>query len=454
MKTFTHVVLPIAIVVVLVGVVAYVTQNTSSVPTSTKNNDSTTSTESNGPISGDVLSWDLELTADDPKPMFVEFKSHNHKDFWFHNPHSQTVLMCAQRKSCTCTNLEIGSFDLSDSELQAILTKPSLAGWCKLTASAKFEPLIEIAKTERNRIPGTIEGASPRPYLLRLNWEAKKAPGEVPLDRITTEVRAEIEGGAANVYAKDVSFVVAPAVEYYPPILEIGDINRGSSGSTEFYVWSETRHHLHIKGRVVIPVEGSPTEPCGQLADPIELTPDEVKSLPKMLGERFSKMTALCAYKFHVTLFEQRDGKQLDMGPVNRRVSLTFPPDRFEQEIEETRIPLNAVVKGEVRLIGGDKKDRISLGSYRFDRGRKAVVILVAQTPGVELEIANTSSAKLHASLSSPQMVEGRRQWQLAVEMEPNALVGEMPESTMVTLRTKGANPRLLRIPVTGRADR
>jgi hypothetical protein len=72
----------------------------------------------------------------------------------------------------------------------------------------------------------------------------------------------------------------------------------------------------------------------------------------------------------------------------------------------------------------------------------------------VDLEIAATSSAKLHATLSKPQLVEGQRQWQLAVEMEPNSLVGPMPEGTMITLRTKGPNPRILRIPVAGRADR
>lgn len=453
MKTFTHVVLPIAIVVALVGVVAYVTQNASSVPVLNKNKDQETN-PSNVAISGDVLAWDESVSEEEPRPMFVEFKSHNHKDFWFHNPHPQTVLMCAQRKSCTCTNLEVGTFELPDAELQTVLNKPSLTGWCKLASSVKFEPLIEIAKTERNRIPGTPQGEAARPYLLRLNWEAKKAPGEAPVDRLTTEVRAEIEGGTANVYAKDVTFVVAPSVEVFPRVLEVGDINRGSSGSTDFVVLSETRYHLNVKGRVVVPVEGSPAEPCGVLSEPIELTPEELKIFPQSLGERYSKMVPLCAYRFHVTLYEKKGDNQLDMGPVTRRVSLTFPPDRFEEEIEEARIPLNAVVKGEVRLVDSGRKDRIDLGSYKFDRGRKVIAILVAETPDIELELASTSSAKLHASLSPPQLVEGRRQWQLVVEMEPNALVGPMPASTMITLRTKGANPRLLRIPVTGKADR
>jgi hypothetical protein len=447
MKTFTHVVLPIAIVVVLVGVVAYVTQNTSPVPELPKHEDSG-KTPASGPISGDVLAWDQDLSADDPKPVYVEFKSHNHKDF------TQTVLMCIQRKSCTCTNLEIGSFDLPDAELQAILKNPTLTGLAKLAVSAKFEPLIEVVKLERNQIPGTPAGGTPRPYLLRVNWEAKKTPGEVMVDKITTQVRAEIEGGASNVYPKDVSFVVVPTIGFYPFVLEIGDITRGSSGSAEFYVWSETRDRLSIKGRITIPVEGSPTEPCAALSEPVELSPDELKALPQMLGERFANMKPRCAYKLRATLFEHMGDKQLDMGPVNRRVNLDFPPERFQEKIEEAHVPINAIVKGEVRLINGDKKDRIDLGTYKFSRGQKAVAVLVAENPNVDLEVAATSSAKLHATLSNPQLVEGQRQWQLAVEMEPNSLIGPMPEGTMITLRTKGPNPRTLRIPVAGRADR
>src|SRR5262245_22427402 len=125
MKTLTHVVLPIAIVVAVVGVVAYVTQNTSRAPAT---NGSSSGPDNSAPPVGDLIAFN-EILTDDLKPMVVEPLSKSHQDLWFHNPQTQPVRICTKYKSCTCSELEIGTVGLSDAEWDTLEKYPSLTGW-------------------------------------------------------------------------------------------------------------------------------------------------------------------------------------------------------------------------------------------------------------------------------------------------------------------------------------
>lgn len=448
MKTLTHVILPIGILVALVGVVAYVTQNTSRPPTT--NTERPQDTKPAGSANGALIKFDDLLLSDDPKITLVEYLSHNHKDFWFHNPQTQPVMISTKFRSCKCSDLMLGTVGLSDAEWDALLNYPTLTGWCKLAQSVQFQPLPDKAK-DRQSIPA-LPG---RPYLLRLKWHANKPPNEAESEALRVEVWAEIPDGAVNYYERRVSFSVRPVVEFYPLKIDVGDILGGGSRTVDFFVWSETRNRMRIKPRVIALGEGFPEEPCAEVSAPVELAPKQLLEILTPIEKGFGLMSVQCAYRISVTLNERRGDKQLEMGPLDRRISLILDTDPDEAKADEVRIPVTGLVKGEVRLLNGDDQDRIKMGAYKYERGKKTVAVLGATAVNVELESdAKTTSPKLKAKLLDPEIVDGRKQWKLEVEMEPFAMLGELGSSTFITLRTKGPNSRLLRLPVSGRAER
>ena len=134
-----------------------------------------------------------------------------------------------------------------------------------------------------------------------------------------------------------------------------------------------------------------------------------------------------------VTIYERRGDHQLDMGPIHRTLLLTS-----EGTAEALRVPLTGLMRGEVRLFGGDDRDRIALGS--FNRGAKKSVSLVTTRPDVELEIDETAtSSLLKRELSKPETSsDGRKQWQLTVEVPADTAAGELVPGTAVVLNIKG----------------
>jgi hypothetical protein len=443
MKTLTHVVLPIAIAVAVVGVVAYVTQNTSRPPAA---NNSSTAPETSGPAVGNMIVFD-EILDENPKPLVVEPLSKNHQDIWFHNPQSQPVLICTKKKSCTCSELEVGSVGLSDAEWEAVQKYPSLVGWCKLAASVNFAPLPEKDKgDERTTIPAQ------RPQVLRINWKSKT---DTVQDAIEVTLQAEAPNGTVNFYPRRVVFSILPTVGHFPLLMDAGDLVSGDRRTVDFFVWSETRDRLQFKARVLTLGENAQDEPCVEVSEPVEIPVKQAIEQLKAANELLATLRLRCAYQLTLTVHERRGDKQFDMGPFLRRINLEFETEPKEEPVNKVQFQLIGLVKGEVRLLNGDDKERISLGAYKYDQGRSNVIArLGAIDSNVDLELVSTANPKLHAKLLEPKIEGGRRHWDLKVDMEPYALLGELPSSTVITLRTKGPNARILRIPVSGRAER
>src|SRR5207248_10089435 len=121
---------------------------------------------------------------------------------------------------------------------------------------------------------------------------------------------------------------------------------------------------------------------------------------------------------------------------------------------EQFRVPLTGLVRGEVRVFGGDDKDRIVLGS--FNRGAKKSVTLATNRPDVDVEFdEDATSPVLKCALSKPAPSGDGKKWQLTVEVPEDSTAGDLVPGTAVVLNVKGtAKPRKLRIPVTGTAAR
>ena len=452
MKSFMQIVVPIGILMAVVGLIAYISQNTTRNPKISKPTPTTAATPNS--TSGDPIVWLDEIELD-PKPVIVEWRSFTHRHYFFRNPHPHAVYVALEHKSCTCSEVSASSFGLSDDDWEVLVKSPSLGRWCELVASVKFEPLRGKTNLPRFTVPPTVAGKAPRMSVLRVTWEAKKPPAESQDEGLRVLVHAQVESGSANVSEKLIGYQVVPAVAYFPFTLDFGEVLAGSDRSVHCMVWSDTRDRLQFKPKVVRNEAGD-AEPCAVVGEPVELTRDQIRAAVASFPQNMSKVNPRVAYRFSVTFLERRGEHQAEMGPIQRRVYLTFETDATESAIGEEKIQLTGRIRGEVRLNNGDEKDRLALGSFRSDRGKKAIAVIAASDPKIELEEAvKTSNEKITAKLDPPMMtVEGQKHWSLHIELAPNAFLGDLPSATEVTLRTKGQPPRLLRIPITGKADR
>src|SRR5262245_25711355 len=118
MKTLTHIVLPIAILMGIVGVVAYITQHTK-----TDAPKLPSGADQMGEKKGPAIVFDDRITLEnlDSRPVEVEYLGHGHKDFWFHTAQEKDVRLGLIRKSCTCSDVDLGRFDVSDAEWDDII---------------------------------------------------------------------------------------------------------------------------------------------------------------------------------------------------------------------------------------------------------------------------------------------------------------------------------------------
>jgi len=454
MKSMLQVVVPIAILMGVVGLVAYFTQFTDRKPPGLPVEGVS------APTDGEPLSFNESLAdLERKRPVEVEYLSKdNRRDAWMYTSQESDVKLALNYKSCTCTDVTLIRFHLTHDEWDAIDKEPSLGGLARLAGSATEARIGDVSKSEFVTIPGTPKGKKPLPYILRMNWEAKEIPGDADaLRTLSIKVIAQAGDGAYVDYNRELKYLVVPSVGMYPLMTDFGEISPNGRREAQFYFWSFTREHLAISGRVTIPASGSDplVEPCAEFSPFEELTKAERTLLPSQLGKDYEKMpTPLCAYRVTLTLHERRGEHQLELGPISRRLAFAFKTSDEERRIEDLRGVVTAVVRGEVNVLNGDENGRVSLGIYKYDRPRKILVRLGAQNPAVEIEVESTNDEKITAKLKPAKVVDGRKEWELEVDVAANYYLGEFPPTTLVILKTLGPNARKLRIPLIGKTER
>ncbi len=462
MKSLTHIVLPIVILMGVVGVVAYMTQNTKrTVTNTTDTTPAVTPTQTTSVKLIKFIEPDAVVSPEDEFPTEVEYPSKNHKDYPFYSTQSDSIRLTADFQSCKCTTVELGTLAMADDELSELERHPSLTGYCRLVNAMntmKFAPLPSGAddKEPGTLIPGAPPGKLKRPYILRIVWEAKNPPDPTGrTDALKVRIGARLDGtNVKSTVDRSIPFVVVPSAAAMPQTIEIGELNTAGKRSIDCYIFSGTRDHLSFKARLAGADGGDSVEPCADVSTPVELTAEERKQLPDVFEKKISAAIFRCAYRFSLTLHEHRGDNQLEIGPLSRRLVVTFDTPPGEEPIEDMRILTTALVRGSIRVLNGDERDRIPLGIYKFDRGASTIVRIGSDDAKLDLVVEHTSDPKLKATLRPPTIVEGRKEWEMLVEMEPNAFVGPLPNSTLIMLKTVGKNPRRIRIPVTGKADR
>lgn len=443
MNTFVRVVLPLAIIFGVVGGVTYLTQLAPPPPPAVVKAAPGSARDANVPplvVANHRAVWDPQ------QPNYArefELNSEGNYDFWVANRRNEPTVISLRSKSCQCADVEMSVID-ADKVYSMCRSVALLSPATRLFGGQGFDPLglfllPVIDKIERKQLVPlegtfTVPPADPRLGLrlavFRMFFRAKD-PGP---QRLTAEIHAIGSDMIPVSTVFEALKVNVPPVLLYPRIVSLGDIKAGDVRRQELVIWSSTRSE--------IPVDLPPLadDPCFEFTTPVRLTEAERASLVSSMPANFPMSRPRVAYRVGLTVHESRDGKQLDLGPLNRKLKFNIGSE-FEAESEVT-----GTVRGDVAIMGdrGDE-DKIRLGEFYSDQPWSKRVQIRAATPGLKLKYLSVSPPELKVTLT-----EKPSHWLLQVDVPANTVVGNLPQGSHVLLETSASPPRRVRLPLDG----
>src|SRR5262249_42480882 len=143
----------------------------------------------------------------------------------------------------------------------------------------------------------------------------------------------------------------------------------------------------------------------------------------------------VCAYRISVTIHERlpNNGKQLDLGPFQRKLLLTTDQEDFPT----LELAVQGMVRGDVTVGTESERDMIVLKTFPFRKGKEVTVPLESNQPDMKLTIDSKKPDYLRvqlterADLASP----GKKRWDLTVTVPPNSPAGQLKDC-FVKLKT------------------
>lgn len=384
-----------------------------------------------------------------------EILTHGHYDFWFENPNSVPIDVGLVSKSCKCSTLylcvltpedakrypswapaaaagEIGMIDtgILSSVTQLQLEKEVAPGLRKLPLTWTEMPVDDHKSTS---IPAHGGG------MVRVTWAGKKDKyGEERL-AVTLWTQPHITPKPRTLVRLSLPVTWVPVLRVTPAKHDLGDFSPREEKTAEFMCWSSVRAGFPLSVR-----EGA-EDPCIHCSL-TPMTDDEYRSLRQSVPVR-----ALHGYRVRVTVRERlSDTVQMELGPFTRRIELTSPG------IAEAVAQVSGIIRGDVTVGAEDDKGKIRMGSFRSELGKSRTARLTALTPNLDLRVLRVEPAQAdylkvkYLRDVKPATADGIKRWDLCVEVAPGSPPGALPEHCAVILQIQGAQPRQIRVPVTG----
>jgi hypothetical protein len=440
----------IVLVLGLVGVFTWVTQNLPTWKAGARGGNASSNTSREillysrpqgqmGPLRA---VWTVDGSS--PNTDYIEETEQNrdgHYYFPFRNLLQESVELDMENEGvCDCTNVAVGVLPADE--------------WRKIEAAWVEKPWVEpyftqeptwtkFNKTEQGgvKIPAEAHG------LLRVMWQARKTPGSML--KLNLRVWSQPEGrlGERQITPILVPVRVMPPIMFEPTQQSVGVLGSGQSAPAEFSVWSPTRDKLDIS------FQPGETDPLLQI-EARELSAadrDAVHNAVKAKSKNQFVSRVRCAYHVTVTLHEQKGGRQMDQGPFSRSI-----PIQLDQLPIDTATPtVTGVVRGIVEVGGEADQGKVQFKTFSAANPKTVVVPLFAD-PQVQLALDHYEPACLQVELKrdAKDSTALRARWDLKVTIAAGAWKGALPESSRVVLRMAGDPPRLVRIPVAGTGTR
>ena len=369
----------------------------------------------------------------------IEQGQNGYYDFPFYNESKTPAELSLQGTSCDCSKVK--ACVLAPAEIKAHKERQALLDWRgrEPTVGNGYDWKDLSAQSSTSVLVPPGQGG-----LVRLLWSNRKQPGEAL--HLTLTMWSQPEGVVKDrlTHPLQTLVVVRNPVSFYPDRVNVGPLVPQSTTRKEFWCWTSTRDTLEVM------LNTDKLSPCFAY-DLHPLNPDEVKSFQeKLLAEGIpTKVKAAC--KVAVEIAEQRDGGQLDMGPLHHQAALQIWADG-----EKLDVPTPVVegwVRSDVRVGGSGDRDVINLGSFRTGSGTKKDAVLFTDK-GTQLKYLGHEPPFLQVKLKHKEQVASENIWDLKVTVPADAQEGPLPEGSVVLLESVRGNGevRRVRVPVSGTA--
>lgn len=450
---FTRVILPVAGFTLIVAAITWVVVNSSrkTEEAPKKATPSASSTDfSDRPsalkflrpksTAGVKAVWDLE------RPDYAkEFEMGNEGfyDFPFVNPSTVPVILGFEKSSCDCSQLKGAVLAESAAKVEELadLKKNLLyptgeLKWTPLPVSTKDSDAIEIP-------PG---GAG----VARVYWNGRKEAGSSLNINIRVWMHPKGKPEERSLESLVVPILMAPAVEFGMQKLSLGSIGVGGSASGTFSAWSATRD----ASQFTVEVDPSRKDP---LVD-VRVTPLDAAGIAELetrlvAAKRNTNIAA--GYRIDVTVYEQKDGKQLEQGPFSRNLPLVVKSTNPTEDplYDAALLPtVTGIVRGDIEVGAVEDAGKINLKTFSSTAGIRRTVPIWSEGAGdLKVEQVVPSTLKVNLRKIENESTPARSRWTLDLDVPPGAWRGAGPPGATIILQST-MPARRIRIPIVGNA--
>jgi hypothetical protein len=449
MKSQAQVVMLVVAFVVLIGGIAFVRNWIY-----TKPDDGAEETKT-----PEVAALDFPVKIAEGHPEY-EVHTDGHHDFSFQNPNPQAIELGLDRTSCTCSHVGVrtltpeeanvvrqeclgGAVPVLEGSAGLLPTLASLAGLLHLAPRLADQPdrwqALKDAKS--GQVESVVSVPSHGVGLVRLSWQGR----QVGPQRLSATVWVQAAGNSHSRGGRttlEVPVLFVNPVQVYPETVPSVTLEPNGHHQFECLCWSSTRPDFQL-----LSVREEDNNPCF-VCTFVRLTGAELNQAATTLSKQVP-VRVLSAYRIFVKLYERlpSKGAQLDLGPFKHHLVLKTN----QADFETLTVTVPGTVRGDITVGAGESRDKIRLPTFPASRGTTATVPIQANHPGLKLVIDSHKPEYLGVELREHPGEEGRR-WDLTVTVPPGRAAGEMPPESAVVLKTQTQPPRLIRIPVLGRA--
>jgi hypothetical protein len=377
----------------------------------------------------------VEFSPRHDLPRETEKGVRGHYDFPFKNTSTdQAVELGLLRPSCDCVSIEACVLPRSEWERidWALSQNPGVPAPYSSEPSWQALASMESSPTVLT-VPADGRG------VVRVKWSGNKSAGTAL--NLTPTLWCQFQGKPGQRSSKDMSLtvpiVIASALHYTPSVAGVGTLTRKGEGRVHFYFWTTTREQLDLK--------------LAPSTDPFfdvklrPLAPSEFADLALYADKEVKRAEDIKAgYKATVTVYEQKDGKEMPLGPFTKELPVLL------DELQHSGPSVFGMVRGEVE-VASREPGRITLETFSVKQGMRATFYLFTDGQAkLELERTPTDMQVKLTRLdkdSTPQ----RGKWRLEVAI-PAAGIEPGVINDTILLRLLSTPPRQVRIPVGGHA--
>jgi hypothetical protein len=412
----------------------------------------------------DVIDVPFPISSEYPEQ---EFQSQGYHDFYFQNQSMEGAEVGVETKSCKCAKVEVLTLTPDEQhEFQTMIQQwaghKGKAPWGLYPDVAGLQVLVQrvrqllahpqdgrwmlLASAEKEHQVVTLPPKSTG--FFRLTWQNKNPGAVAHGSKIWQQVPGDPQTRNPDRIDLRVPLMVVKPVRLYPEHVKDLELGPNQTYSFEALCWSSTRPTFKLTS-----VKEENGDPCF-VATVTPLTGDALQQATETLQKNATAKESptwhvRCAYRVSVSIHERQpgNGKQLDLGPFQKKLQLTTDQDDFPT----LELPVQGMVRGDVTVGTETERDMIILKTFPVRKGREVTVPVESSQPDMKLTIDSKKPDYLRVQLverkdlSSP----GRKRWDLTVAVPPNSRLGRL-EDAYVKLKTD--SERYIRIPVRGNA--